>query len=163
MAPANVKLINEPRDFKDHELFFSLTDKKAIIKYGNHVFWRVAAYEETELFDKPHNTIRHPDMPRAAFKIVWDKLLSDQHVFAYVKNLAKDGRYYWVIAAILPTQNGYLSILIKPSSDLFDKIPEIYSQIRKKELAIEEKDSRKRKEAISEGIKELQEILSQLG
>ncbi|MGC9120802.1 MAG: PAS domain-containing protein [Sulfurihydrogenibium sp.] len=81
----------------------SKTDTKGIITYANPVFCEIAGYSEEELIGKPHNIVRHPDMPRTIFKLLWDTIQRGEEIFAYVKNLAKDGRYYWVLAHVTPT------------------------------------------------------------
>ena len=81
----------------------SKTDLKGIITYANPVFCEIAGYSEEELIGKNHNIVRHPDMPRTVFKLLWDTIQKGEEIFAYVKNLAKDGRYYWVFAHVTPT------------------------------------------------------------
>ena len=75
----------------------SKTDTKGIIEYGNDYFVEVSGYQESELIGKPHNIIRHPDMPKIVFKLMWDRIQSNQNIFAIVKNRAKDGQAYWVV------------------------------------------------------------------
>ncbi len=88
----------------DHEIILdpkryivSKTDPKGVIEYGNDYFVEISGYTESELIGKPHNIIRHPDMPRVAFKMMWDRILKGENFIALVKNLAKDGSYYWVV------------------------------------------------------------------
>lgn len=98
---------------------FSTTDAKGIILSGNDVFVRVSGFSADELYGQPHNIIRHPDMPRAAFALLWANLKKEQPFAAYVKNMAKDGSYYWVFMVAVPTgDNQFLSIRFKPSSPL---------------------------------------------
>ena len=97
---------NESR-FEFNELFFSRTDESGIIKFGNSVFQRVSVYEWDELLNKPHKIIRNPDTPRAVFRLLWDSIKSGSPIGAYVKNRAKDGRYYWVFAIVTPVEGGY--------------------------------------------------------
>ncbi|MDK2773052.1 MAG: PAS domain-containing protein, partial [Flavobacterium sp.] len=75
----------------------SKTDKFGTIEYANDVFVDVCGYEDYELDGKPHNIIRHPDMPKVVFKVLWDNLKQGNNFHAIVKNLAKSGRYYWVV------------------------------------------------------------------
>lgn len=75
----------------------SKTDKFGTIEYANDVFVDVCGYEDYELVGKPHNIIRHPDMPKVVFKVLWDNLKQGNNFHAIVKNLAKSGRYYWVV------------------------------------------------------------------
>lgn len=80
----------------------SKTDLKGIIQYSNDYFVDVSGYTKEELMGQPHNIIRHPDMPKLVFKIMWDRLKRGEGLFALVKNLTKTGAYYWVIARIDP-------------------------------------------------------------
>lgn len=110
------------------EMLFSHTDKKGSILFGNEVFVRLSEFELPELIGKPHNIIRHPDMPRVIFRLFWQELLAGNSIIAYVKNRSKSGRHYWVLAMGLPCQ-GFLSIRIRPGSDLFKKIQMVYKQL----------------------------------
>lgn len=121
--------------FGMEELFFSTTDSKGTITFGNDVFLRVSAYPTEGILGAPHNIIRHPDMPKAVFKVFWDMLKSKKSVGAYVKNMAADGSYYWVFAFAFPVEEGYLSIRFKPSSPLFLRIDTIYKSVLTKEKA----------------------------
>ncbi len=90
------------------ELFFtdlivSKTDVKGRITYANQEFCRISGYSEAELMGAPHSILRHPDMPRAVFKLLWDTILAGQEIFAYVKNMAKSGDFYWVFAHVTPS------------------------------------------------------------
>ena len=117
-----------PFDF--NEFFFSITNKRGVIRYGNDVFVRVSVYPKEQMLGAPHSLIRHPDMPRSVFKIFWDALNSEQAIGAYVKNLAGNGNYYWVYAFAFPIKDGYLSIRFKPSSPLFEAVQKIYAEVR---------------------------------
>lgn len=81
----------------------SKTDHRGIITYANPVFVEISGYSEDELIGANHNIVRHPDMPRAVFKILWQTIQSGEECFAFVKNMAKDGSYYWVFAHVTPT------------------------------------------------------------
>ena len=148
--------------FSIDELFFSTTDKKGVITSGNSVFTRVSGYTFTELFGKPHNIIRHPDMPRAVFKLLWDYLDAGKLIAAYVKNLAKDGSYYWVVALAIPIDDGYLSIRFKPSSSFFALIPEVYRELCDIENE-HEADDRGWKSGMDAATERLLAILASLG
>lgn len=112
--------------FDFDELFFSRTDPRGIILSGNAVFQRVSQFKWNELLNKPHNLIRHYDMPKGVFCIFWDFLKSKKPIGAYVKNKSKDGKYYWVFAIATPIENGYLSVRLKPSSKMFSLIKKAY-------------------------------------
>ncbi len=89
--------------FGTEEIIVSKTDTNGRITYCNDVFIRVSGYTEQELLGQPHSLIRHPDMPRAVFQLLWDKLKAGKEVFAYVVNLCKNGDHYWVFAHVTPT------------------------------------------------------------
>ena len=125
-ARARLPTIDEEVPFTFEELFFSRTDWRGIILAGNSVFQRVSIYDWDELIAKPHNVIRHPDMPKSVFWLLWDTIKKGEPIGAYVKNRAKDGRYYWVFAIITPIEGGYLSVRLKPGSPLFAVVVQEY-------------------------------------
>jgi aerotaxis receptor len=125
---------DEVSEFRIEDLFFSRTDKRGVIQAGNEVFYQVAKYEYAELLGAPHKTVRHPDMPKAVFWIMWDMLKRDEPIGAYVKNRAQDGSYYWVFAMTTPIEGGYLSVRQKPCTDNLGKIEALYSEVRHREL-----------------------------
>ena len=127
-------LVNEPTPFEHDELFFSRTDTRGIIVAGNEVFRRISQYEWEELLHKPHNIIRHPDMPKAVFWLLWNTIKRGEPIGAYVKNRAKDGRYYWVFAIVTPIDGHYLSVRLKPSSPIFDVVEKEYNTLRQLEI-----------------------------
>jgi len=81
----------------------SKTDTKGRITYANLTFLEIAGYTEKEVLGRPHNIVRHPDMPRTVFKLLWDTIEQRQEIFAYVINRAKNGDHYWVFAHVTPT------------------------------------------------------------
>lgn len=91
------------RHFDSNELIVTKTDVKGRITYANAVFLRVAGVSEREALGAPHSIIRHPDMPRAVFKLLWDTLEAGREIFAYVVNMASNGDHYWVFAHVTPT------------------------------------------------------------
>ena len=97
----------------------SKTDKKGIIEYGNDYFTEISGYTNSELLGQPHNIIRHPDMPKIIFKLLWDRIQDGKNIYAVVKNLAKDGKYYWVITET------------EPNLDALTNKPESYTAYRK--------------------------------
>jgi len=130
-VPAN--LIDQEVGFDIAELFFSRTDKRGKILSGNNVFQRVSGFSWSELLGKPHNIIRHPHVPRAVFWLLWDQIRKGNPIGAYVKNKAKDGRYYWVYAIVTPVEDGYLSIRLKPGGPLFKAVEAEYAALVKAE------------------------------
>ncbi len=119
--------------YRLEELFYSYTDKKGLVLGGNAVFIRIAEFTEDELFQKPHNIIRHPDMPKTVFRLLWNYIKRDQIFVGYVKNKTKSGRYYWVLAMIIPVKDGYISIRLKPSSKFLAIIDTAYLELAKME------------------------------
>jgi aerotaxis receptor len=115
-------------NFELSELFFSKTDLKGIIESGNSVFVRVSEFEKDELLRRPHNIIRHPDMPRYVFRLFWSFLKEGKPIAAYVKNKSRTGKYYWVFAMAFPMKDGYVSIRLKPSSPLFAVAQQLYKE-----------------------------------
>lgn len=97
-APTGVE-----RTFEPDEIIVSKTDLAGRITYANRVFLRVCGYTEREILGQPHNCIRHPDMPRSVFKLLWDTVADGREIFAYVVNMAKGGDHYWVFAHVTPT------------------------------------------------------------
>lgn len=135
---------NSESMFNYDELFFSITDLQSNITFANEVFIRISKYEESEIIGQLHKIIRHPDMPRAVFEVFWRFLKSGKSVAAYVKNMAKDGSYYWVMALAVPSKDGYQSVRLKPGSVLFTKVQELYKAVREYELELEKTTDKKR-------------------
>ncbi|WP_323770546.1 PAS domain-containing protein [Antarctobacter sp.] len=122
--------------FQLSELFYSRTDTRGVIKAANSVFQRVADYGWDELIGAPHKVVRHPDMPRGLFELLWDRIKVGKPTGAYVKNRCKSGRYYWVFALVSPADGGYISTRLKPTSSVFDQMTRVYADV----LGREKKD-----------------------
>ncbi|MGS4946817.1 PAS domain-containing protein [Meridianimarinicoccus sp. RP-17] len=116
------------------EIFFSRTDERGVLKAFNTVFVRIADFPPEDLLNAPHKIIRHDDMPRGAFWLMWKGIQSGAPVGVYVKNRARDGLYYWVFALVTPIEGGFLSVRIKPSSPLLHTIEAEYAALRRREL-----------------------------
>ena len=125
--------------FKLEELFYSRTDSRGVIIAGNEVFRRVSGYEWNALLGAPHKIVRHPETPRAVFRILWDAIQKGYPMGAYVKNRSKSGGWYWVFAIILPIDGGFLSVRLKPVSALSDRMRQSYVTFSERER-IEEID-----------------------
>ncbi|ACB74014.1 PAS domain S-box protein [Opitutus terrae] len=121
--------LDAARAFRIDEMFFSTTDPAGRILSGNEVFVRVSGYDRAKMIGRAHNLIRHPHMPRAAFRIVWEHLQSARPAVALIKNLASDGRHYWVVAYLTPIRGGFLSIRFKPSSAWLPAVEALYAQM----------------------------------
>ena len=109
----------------------SETDEKGIVLYASDSFLKIANMRADEIVGQPHNVVRHPDMPRAAFKSLWDDIQSKGFWTGYVKNARKGGGHYWVYATVLRSvdKNGrikYVSIRVKPSREDIKKAQELY-------------------------------------
>ena len=94
--------INNEIKLNPKRYIVSKTDAKGFIEYGNDYFVEISGYSEAELIGKPHSIVRHPDMPKVVFKMMWDRINRAQNIMAVVKNLAKDGSYYWVVTEFEP-------------------------------------------------------------
>jgi len=130
VTPTNKEVVLKEEDF-----IVSKTDTKSRILYGNKIFIEISGYDESELLGQPHNILRHPDMPRCAFKILYDHIQNGKEWFGFVKNLRKDGGYYWVYANISPTFdiNGniieYYSVRRKPIDGFKSIIEPLYQKL----------------------------------
>ena len=123
------------RFFPEDEIIVSKTDLKGHITYANDTFLTIAGFTEEELLGKPHSIIRHPDMPRCVFKLLWDVIQSRREIFAYVENMAKNGDYYWVFAHVTPTLDdsgriiGYHSNRRVPERSQVELFTQVYRQL----------------------------------
>ncbi len=93
--------VNEEVPF-DGGVMITETDTSGIITYANRKFREMTGYDKEELIGSPHSINRHPDMPKAAFKKMWETIKRGDMWEGYVKNMRKDGKYYWVIVWIKP-------------------------------------------------------------
>lgn len=89
--------------FSPDDIIVSKTDPQGRLVYVNQLFVDISGYPEGELIGKPHNIIRHPEMPRSVFALLWERISSGTEIFAYVVNLSADGGHYWVLAHVTPT------------------------------------------------------------
>ncbi|MCA9196309.1 MAG: PAS domain-containing protein [Planctomycetales bacterium] len=139
MVKPKVRPTGRERSFSHDEIIVSKTDTKGVITYANQVFIRVAGYTEEELLGAPHNVIRHPDMPRCVFQLLWDTISAGHEIFAYVVNLCKNGDHYWVLAHVTPSFNsngdivGYHSSRRVPDRRAVMKVEPIYKQLKETE------------------------------
>lgn len=131
ISPGDIGAVHPTAEvpFGIEELFYSRTDARGVILAGNPVFQRVAGYDWAQLIGAPHRLVRHRATPKAVFHILWQTIKTGEPAVAYICNRAADGRSYWVLATVLPFGDGYLSVRIKPSSGLFDKVKEVYAHL----------------------------------
>ena len=128
--------INQEIKLDKHKYIMSRTDTKGVIEFGNDYFFEISGYTPNELIGQPHSAIRHPDMPRVIFKIMWERLKQGKNIFAVVKNLAKDGRYYWVTTKFEikkhPVDNtitGYMAFRQAASDKTVERISKLYKEL----------------------------------
>ncbi|NPA88400.1 PAS domain-containing protein [Caminibacter pacificus] len=138
MARVKVTPTQKEIILKEEDFIVSKTDLKSKILYGNEIFIQMSGYTEAELLGKPHNILRHPDMPKCAFKVLYDHIQQEnKEWFGFVKNLRKDGGYYWVFANISPTFDasgqkvGYYSVRRKPREGFKNIIEPLYQELKR--------------------------------
>ena len=155
---------------KNNVYIESDTDLKGIITYANDYFAEISGYTPEELMGQPHSIVRHPDMPKILFKTLWERLGSGHNFIAAVKNLAKDGRYYWVFTDFEPIKDdagktiGYKAARKKISKHVTQTLDPLY----KKLTALEQEGSMEASEAYlnealsSHGIESVDTLLEEI-
>ncbi len=135
MKNSNITPNNNEKIIDANDFIVSKTNTKGIITYCNEIFIDMAGYAESELLGTNHNIIRHPDMPKAAFKLVWDTIVTGKEIFAFVKNLSSSGAFYWVFTHIAPDYDqrgtiiGYTSVRRAPNRSAIAAITPLYAQM----------------------------------
>ena len=158
VTPTQKELVMREDDF-----IISKTDLKGRITYCNRIFIEFAGYTESELLGAPHNIVRHPDMPRGVFKLLWESLEGRNEIFAYVKNMPKVGDYYWVLANVTPNLDvqgnceGYFSARRKPSRGAVTAVSDLYREMLNEEQRAGPRD------ACAASVSLLQNVLKQKG
>lgn len=123
------------RKMNDNDFIVSKTDLKGKITYCNRIFMDMAEYTEEELLGAPHSIIRHKDMPKAVFQLLWDRIQKKEEVFAYVVNRTKNNNEYWVFANVTASLDvrgniiGYYSVRRKPNPKAIEIIKPLYAQM----------------------------------
>jgi PAS domain S-box-containing protein len=130
----NTKPTNNEVTFDENTLLVTKTDLKGKITYANRAFIDIVKIEEAELINKPHSIVRHPDMPKAIFKLLWDYLKNGKEINAYVKNICSNGSYYWVFANVTASYFnnnviGYHSARRKPKESSLNVIKPLYKTL----------------------------------
>jgi PAS domain S-box-containing protein len=157
-------LTGKEKTFRSDEIIVSKTDLKGRIIYANEVFQKVSGFSESELLGKPHSIIRHPNMPRCVFKLLWDTIESGKEIFAYVLNRAKNGDEYWVFAHVTPTFDStgkiisYHSSRRSPQREAVAKAAGLYAK-----LLAEEARHADPKEGMAASTRMLMDLLGSLG
>jgi PAS domain S-box-containing protein len=151
------------RVMREDDFIISKTDPAGRITYGNRIFIEYSGYSEEELLGKQHNIVRHPDMPRSVFKLLWDHIAQKKEVFAYVKNMARDGSFYWVFANVTASLDaagnivGYYSVRRKPRASGIAAVTPLYRAM----LAAEQRAGTR--DAIAAGTQVLVDLLTEKG
>jgi len=164
MKQENLHLTGVERHFDDDEIIVSKTDPKGRITYANDVFLRMSGYNESGLLGQPHSIIRHPDMPRCVFALMWETIIKGREIFAYVINRAANGDHYWVLANVTPTFNpdgtirGFHSNRRKPGRDAVKSAAGLYKQLCAEEAAVQN-----RRDGMARGTAALVDLLKSQG
>jgi aerotaxis receptor len=124
--------------FPEGKLIVSVTDTKGFITAANRAFVEMSGYEKSELIGQPHSILRHPEMPAIAFKGLWDDIQNGKKWHGYVKNLRKDGAYYWVYATVIGNIRkgnlvGFTSVRRKPSRKKIAECIQLYKELKNAE------------------------------
>lgn len=150
--------------FEADDLIVSKTDLKGKITYANQTFCRISGFDEAEVVGRPHALIRHPDMPRAVFKLLWDAILRGEEIFAYVKNMTKSGDHYWVLAHVTPSFDaqrrvcGFHSNRRVPKRAAIAAIEPLYAELSRVEAS-----HRNAKDGLAASCARLSEIVAAKG
>lgn len=133
--PTDIQIKVDPK-----KMIVSKTDIKGKIIYGNEYFCELSGYKESELISSPHNILRHPDMPKAIFRLMWRHLKSGRNIMAVVKNMSKNGNYYWVTTDFetIKDSHGYIKYYVAYRQSAPIHVVEEMEKLYKKLLAIEE-------------------------
>ncbi|WP_299133201.1 PAS domain-containing protein [uncultured Tenacibaculum sp.] len=135
ISPKPIKIINEEVKWDKTQTIISKTDIHGTILYMNDAFEEASEYNKIELIGEPHNIIRHPDMPKVAFKVLWNALKKGKNFHAIVKNLTRTGRYYWVITDFTVDKNeqgeitGYTGRRKAVPNGVIEKIEPLYKTL----------------------------------
>ena len=147
---SNLTLIDEEITLNPKRYIVSKTDAKGIITFGNDYFVEISGYKESELMGKPHNIIRHPNMPGVIFKLLWNRIQASQGMIAVIQNRAKDGRYYWVTTEFEIKKDklsneiiGYTAFRQAASPAVVKEITSLYKKLKEIEQASSIDESQK--------------------
>ncbi|MBN8440352.1 MAG: PAS domain S-box protein [Thauera sp.] len=121
----------------DDDVIVSKTDLSGRITYVNRTFMRISNFAEREVLGKQHNVVRHPDMPRGVYRLMWDTLKAEREFFGIVKNLTSDGHFYWVLANVTADRDddgqsvGYFSVRRHAPASTVRAVSDLYAQMMK--------------------------------
>lgn len=139
MSKVTITPTGNEKKLAPNDFIISKTDKTGKITYCNRIFIDLAGYSESELLGKPHSVVRHPQMPKVIFKLLWDRVQAKKEIFAFVVNLCKDGGHYWVYANVTASTDengkvlGYYSVRRKPRDEAVIEIQKLYKELLEKE------------------------------
>ena len=130
-----IQPIQKERVMRDNDFIVSKTDLKGRITYANKIFIEFSGYSQDQLLNAQHNIIRHPEMPRSVFHLLWATIQAGREFNGYVKNMSQDGSFYWVFANVTPSYDidnkmiGYYSVRRKPSQQAVSAIEPVYKEM----------------------------------
>ena len=163
MSKRNIQPTDREIVMREDDFIVSKTDLKGRITYGNRIFIEFSGFDERELIGLQHNIVRHPDMPRGVFHLLWSHIQGTKEIFAYVKNLCADGSYYWVLANVTPSLDengqvlGYYSVRRKPNPRCIPVVTQLYRDMLNEERRVGARD------AIDASSRVLQQFLNEKG
>lgn len=163
MSKRDIQPTDKEIVMREDDFIVSKTDLKGRLTYGNRIFIEFSGYKERELIGVQHNIVRHPDMPRGVFKLLWGSIQENKEIFAYVKNMCLDGSYYWVLANVTPSLDetgnvmGYYSVRRKPNPHALPVITQLYRNMLNEERAAGTRD------AIAASQRVMQDFLNEKG
>lgn len=133
-----VYIIDREVPFPDGEIITSRTDLNGIITHANEAFVLMSGWRREEIIGQPHSILRHPFMPKVAFADLWNTIQQGRKWYGYVKNLRKDGAYYWVYATVIPNIRqgkiqGYTSVRRRAPTDKIAEMSEMYQSLKMQE------------------------------
>lgn len=164
MAKATIVPTGREVFFGEDEIIVSKTDPGSRITYANDIFLSISGYSEAETLGQPHSFIRHPEMPRCVFRLLWEAIQSKNEMFAYIKNMTKTGDHYWVLAHVTASLDGQGTILgyhsnrRRPKPAAVTAANELYRTLK----AIED-DPPSRKEGLTASYDHFTEMLKRKG
>ena len=158
-----IQPIQKERMMRDNDFIVSKTDLKGRITYANKIFIEFSGYSQDQLLNAQHNIIRHPEMPRSVFHLLWTTIQAGREFNGYVKNMSKDGSFYWVFANVTPSYDihnkmiGFYSVRRKASQQAVSAVEPVY-----KEMVNAEKNAGSRN-AIEASMAILTSIIAETG
>ncbi len=156
-------MLEEERKLSSVDIIVSQTDLDGFIIYANPIFYKIAGYSSAKLIGENHNIIRHPDMPKAIFKILWERLKNREDVYCFIKNRATNNRFYWVFAYIRPSFNkdGAARNYVSTRHAISNKARDIIEPLYKEMLTLEKSQGEEASEELFKNFMEQNRYKSQ--